>query len=215
MPSDFNPKIWWLELGMNDLGRTQCSEEVVVLGILRIIEEIRKRKPDAEIVINSMFPMARLRGGLNPKKTDFKDSFFKDALEKAGNGHRHLREDTRRKMKWFDLFGGEPEVAKPVRMSSGMKKQKKYKTLTHTERRLPLWTSISSINDMLKKFCAKHQKVTYFDATEIFATREDNKMWLLKTSMISLRGHPTQKGFAAWEAAVVQKANMLLNGKND
>ena len=61
MPTDFNPKIWWLELGMNDIGRMECSEEVVVLGVLRIIEEIRKKKPTAEIVINSILPMTNLR----------------------------------------------------------------------------------------------------------------------------------------------------------
>jgi len=66
MPDGFNPKIWWLELGLNDLGRAQCSEEVVIIGVLRIVEEIRKLKPDAKIVINSLFPMAELRGGLSP-----------------------------------------------------------------------------------------------------------------------------------------------------
>lgn len=66
MPSLFNPKIWWLELGLNDLGRGQCSEEIVVIGILRIVEEIMQAKPDAKIVINSVFPMSDLRGGLAP-----------------------------------------------------------------------------------------------------------------------------------------------------
>ena len=57
MPHDFNPKVWWLVLGMNDLTRMQCSEEIVVLGILRVVEEILLRKPDAKIVINSLLPM--------------------------------------------------------------------------------------------------------------------------------------------------------------
>ena len=64
MPETFHPKIWWLELGLNDLGRAQCSEEVVIIGVLRIVEEIQKRQPDAMIVINSLFPMADLRGGV-------------------------------------------------------------------------------------------------------------------------------------------------------
>merc|ERR1712032_988432 len=57
MPYDFNPKVWWLVLGMNDLTRLQCSEEIVVLGVLRVAEEIKLRKPDAKIVINSLLPM--------------------------------------------------------------------------------------------------------------------------------------------------------------
>jgi hypothetical protein len=53
MPEEFNPSIWWINLGMNDLGRMQCSEEVVVMGILRVVEEILTKKPSAKIVINS------------------------------------------------------------------------------------------------------------------------------------------------------------------
>jgi hypothetical protein len=61
MPYDFNPKVWWLILGMNDLTRMQCSEEIVVLGILRVVEEIMMRKPDDKIVINSLLPMIDYR----------------------------------------------------------------------------------------------------------------------------------------------------------
>jgi hypothetical protein len=76
MPNEFNPKIWWLELGLNDLGRAECSEEVVVIGVLRIVEEIMKAKPNAKIVINSLFPMAELRGGLlPPSAVDLERSF--------------------------------------------------------------------------------------------------------------------------------------------
>ena len=76
MPKEFNPKIWWLELGLNDLGRAECSEEVVVIGVLRIVEEIMKAKPNAKIVINSLFPMAELRGGLLPPSVvDLERSF--------------------------------------------------------------------------------------------------------------------------------------------
>eukprot|EP00536_Pseudo-nitzschia_multiseries_P008581 jgi/Psemu1/296971/fgenesh1_pm.220_\ len=75
MPDEFNPKIWWLELGLNDLGRSQCSEEVVVIGVLRVVEEIMKLKPDAKIVINSLFPMTDLRAGLAPTQEDLAKSF--------------------------------------------------------------------------------------------------------------------------------------------
>ena len=46
---------------MNDLTRMQCSEEIVVLGILRVVEEIMMRKPHAKIVINSLLPMIDYR----------------------------------------------------------------------------------------------------------------------------------------------------------
>jgi hypothetical protein len=34
MPAGLNPKIWWLQLGLNDIGQKQCSEEVVVVSTL-------------------------------------------------------------------------------------------------------------------------------------------------------------------------------------
>jgi hypothetical protein len=70
MPDDFNPKIWWLELGLSDLGLSQCSEEVVVVGVLRVVEEIMNRKPQAKIVINSLFPMTDLRQQVDPQAED-------------------------------------------------------------------------------------------------------------------------------------------------
>ena len=74
---DIQPKIWWLSLGMNDLARLQCSEEVVVLGILRVVEEIMDQQPDAHIVINSLFPMSRIRGAMYPTRNDYKDSLLR------------------------------------------------------------------------------------------------------------------------------------------
>ena len=46
---------------MNDLTRMQCSKEIVVLGILRVVEEIMMHKPHAKIVINSLLPMIDYR----------------------------------------------------------------------------------------------------------------------------------------------------------
>jgi len=55
------------------LARSQCSEEIVVLGILRVVEEIRLRKPDARIVINSLLPMIDFQSFQQPKMSDFAD----------------------------------------------------------------------------------------------------------------------------------------------
>ena len=64
MPDDLNPRIWWITIGTNDLGATQCSEEVTLLGILRVVEEILNRKPEAQIVINSILPMSQEKSGI-------------------------------------------------------------------------------------------------------------------------------------------------------
>ena len=136
-------------------------------------------------------------------------------MEKAGGKRRRqLRVNTARNLNWLSWGGKE---SKSIKMSAGQTKQKKYKTLTHVEQKLPLWTSITAINDMLEKFAGKHDRVTYFDATEIFAKRvtEEEDMWLLKTDMITRRGHPTIAGFEKWETEVIKKALTILNDIHD
>lgn len=65
LPEYLNPKIIWLHIGGNDIGKLKCSEEVVILGILRIVQEILIRKPNCHIVINSLFPMTTTRDGIH------------------------------------------------------------------------------------------------------------------------------------------------------
>ena len=64
MPPDLNPKVWWVTIGTNDLLRSQCSEEVTLMGILRVVEEILRQKPDATVVINSILPLSQDAKGL-------------------------------------------------------------------------------------------------------------------------------------------------------
>ena len=245
MPDSFNPKIWWLQLGLNDLGRMQCSEEIVVLGILRIVEEILFKKPNAKIVINSLLPMPELRGGVMPGKKDFQDSFQTNGKGKNPRGHyapppnRMLRqmealdnkEATTAELDTFNLHDenrvlkrnkdkednkqdskkDDKKRKRNPKMNAHQTEQKKFTPVTHKVRQLPMWTSISAINEELKKFCVKHERVTFFDATDIFA-EDDGKFWVLKTNMITVRGHPSPSGYAAWEAAIVERAKKLLNG---
>mmetsp|Transcript_1358 Transcript_1358/g.2176 ORF Transcript_1358/g.2176 Transcript_1358/m.2176 type:complete len:319 (-) Transcript_1358:378-1334(-) len=56
MPDNLNPKVWWVLIGTNDFGKHKCSEEIVLMGILRVVEEIMHHKPDATIVINGILP---------------------------------------------------------------------------------------------------------------------------------------------------------------
>lgn len=265
MPAEFNPKIWWLELGLNDLGRSQCSEEVVVLGVLRVVEEILEKKKDAIVVINSLFPLADLRGGVRPGESDYKDS-FNSALRQVPTDKLKLKDQGRhpgrirtshqvadagqtdhgdstpihhqkphrsetlkkphkekssnspgrmlgerhggRNRGVFHWGGNEKEV----KMQAHKDKQKKFTPITHQERKLPLWTSVSSINVQLKKFANKHDRVHFFDVTEIFTEREDNDTYILKTDLISVRGHPSRSGFEKWEQEVIVKAKSLLAG---
>jgi len=56
MPEKLDPAVWWITIGGNDLAVGHCSEEIVVLGILRIAEYILNQRPEATVVINSILP---------------------------------------------------------------------------------------------------------------------------------------------------------------
>jgi lysophospholipase L1-like esterase len=333
MPADFNPRVWWVALGMNDLGRMQCSEEVVILGILRVVEEILTRKPDAEVVINSMLPMADLRGGLYPQMADYKDAFrqYKGrpitnpqliAMKNAGavgpKGIHYSRPSSttdairdRVEKRWRDRVPGGPGYKGPplpkeskattpqikpspkgpppskpaekkeekkgasrrrsLKVSRQEKKEQKKKEKEEeakegdiskqnkgdsgvaavdkqeikkmeqylkkvkkdpvnpkmnlnksrikardaskvfiTPTKLPLWTSIHAINEELRKFAEKHERVHFFDATKIFAERDEGSKWILMSDKISIRGHPTELGFELWQDAMALKLKDLL-----
>lgn len=53
---ELQPKIWWISIGIQDLISTDCSEEITLIGILRIVEELVARKDGSTIVINSLLP---------------------------------------------------------------------------------------------------------------------------------------------------------------
>jgi lysophospholipase L1-like esterase len=56
MPSTLQPKVWWILVGSNDLVRGQCSEEAIILGILRLADEIALVRPGSVIVIQGLLP---------------------------------------------------------------------------------------------------------------------------------------------------------------
>jgi lysophospholipase L1-like esterase len=49
------PRIFWVLIGTNDLG-SGCRPEVVLVGILRIIEELLLRQPTSTIFIHGILP---------------------------------------------------------------------------------------------------------------------------------------------------------------
>jgi lysophospholipase L1-like esterase len=64
MPKGLNPSVWWVGIGINDLSIKGCSEDVTLLGILRVVEEIQNKHPEGVVVINSILPVQRNQDGL-------------------------------------------------------------------------------------------------------------------------------------------------------
>jgi len=101
LPDYLRPKIWWLVIGDNDIALRQCSEEVVLVGILRIVEEILDKIPDAKIVINSILPMTSNENGYTP---NIKFSKVKKLSAHLDGSDTEVKSDTnvRRRLKGDD-----------------------------------------------------------------------------------------------------------------
>mmetsp|Transcript_25031 Transcript_25031/g.35285 ORF Transcript_25031/g.35285 Transcript_25031/m.35285 type:complete len:396 (-) Transcript_25031:477-1664(-) len=63
LPPNLKPSVIWLLIGTNDFGNTWCSAELVVIGILRVVEELRQRLPGCTIVVNGLLPRTFNRKG--------------------------------------------------------------------------------------------------------------------------------------------------------
>lgn len=75
LPEFLHPQVWWILIGANDLA-VGCSGDVIVAGVIRLVQEIKQHLHDhhahrgeagkhAPIVINSILP--RSRGNLLPE----------------------------------------------------------------------------------------------------------------------------------------------------
>jgi lysophospholipase L1-like esterase len=63
MPAQLKARVFWILIGTNDLARGGCSEEVVLLGILRLADEIHFQHPDAVVVIQGILPRTSSKDG--------------------------------------------------------------------------------------------------------------------------------------------------------
>ncbi|GAX20241.1 hypothetical protein FisN_15Lh279 [Fistulifera solaris] len=231
------PKIWWISLGMNDLARMGCSEEIVVLGILRVVEEIMEQQPAAHIVINSVLPMVNVRGGAYPLVTDYEDALHSRQLlqEEAflpDKMNRHL--DSQRKKK-VDATAEEikdpKQLAKLRAQQAEQEEEQRAKTKKKRWRKnrrepvnakldarkytlfhqIPLWTSIQVINQQLRRFTEEQPaQVHFFDATPLFVLEKNGKS-RIRSDRITLKGYPRLAGFAAWEEAILAFAQPILD----
>ena len=63
LPPTLQPKVWWILVGSNDLVHGQCSEEAIILGILRLADEIALVRPGSVIVIQGLLPRTNNKDG--------------------------------------------------------------------------------------------------------------------------------------------------------
>ena len=63
MPINLNPPVFWILIGTNDFGNTWCTPEMVLVGILTVVQYIQSHKPHATIVVNGLLPRTYDRDG--------------------------------------------------------------------------------------------------------------------------------------------------------
>jgi lysophospholipase L1-like esterase len=204
MPDSFNPQVWWILMGTNDLTSGGCSPEVVLLGILRLVEEIQYRKPYATVVINGILPSAvpavkrdkkyMNRPGMGGKFRGKKGAPFKNN-KKGGDGDASVEDvETEQLPNKKPFFRGYTEVK-------------------------DLRPTIKIINAQLKKFATNHDNVHYYDFTDVFVKNDEqhggNKR-IIDEKMLS-GVHPTAAGHKEWAKKIVSKLKELLpaNGALD
>ena len=77
MPAKLRAKVWWLLIGSNDLDIGECSEEAVVLGILKLADEIAMKQPlGTVVVIQGLLPRSVSQTGSLAPTIDKKEHTF-------------------------------------------------------------------------------------------------------------------------------------------
>lgn len=96
---NLQPKVWWINIGMNDIVYSNCSEEIAVMGVLRIVEELLFRKnqnDDSTIVINSILPVAT-RSSLSLEGPHIRNNYWSaiklvnERLNKFAKKHKRVK----------------------------------------------------------------------------------------------------------------------------
>lgn len=67
IPDNLNADVWWILIGTNDFlkdGLDNCSDEVVLMGVRRIVEEMKLLRPSSKIVVNGILPRSGRSDGL-------------------------------------------------------------------------------------------------------------------------------------------------------
>jgi len=201
MPKDFNPKIWWILIGTNDLTSGGCSPEVVLLGILRLVEEIQHVKPDAMVVINGILPSA-----VPAVKRDRK--FMNSAgmggrLPGMGPGGQKM------KPKRQEVDDEEEAGQADVETEQLPNKNPFFRGYTEVKDLMP---TIKIINAQLKKFAHNHENVYYYDFTDVFVKYDEshggNKRIIDEKFLSGV--HPTPPGHKKWAKQIVEKLMELL-----
>jgi lysophospholipase L1-like esterase len=52
------PKVWFVLIGTNDLGRTKCSKRTTLAGIVHVVQYLHTHRPNVPILVHGLLPRA-------------------------------------------------------------------------------------------------------------------------------------------------------------
>ena len=107
IPKQLKSKVYWLLIGTNDFLKEtleQCSEEVVFMGIQRIIEEMMIRRPRSTIVVNGLLPRSDIGRETDGRLYSEDEKTVMDAIDSVNS---QLKEycDLHDELEYFDPTG--------------------------------------------------------------------------------------------------------------
>jgi lysophospholipase L1-like esterase len=202
--STIDSKIFWLLIGTNDLARG-CSPEVVFLGIIRIVEEMRRVKPDTIVVINALLPRTDRADGKLVMKGQGADE---EEEQGFGNSGKSEWKSSSKEVVGEDYDIEDDDEGGMLRSRSLTRRTDSSKSSNATIS-LDYWRSILSINKALKRYAIDHEKVEYFDANDIFIGRIGNSYFTREEPMFLMKElqkdylHPTALGHELWANEIV------------
>jgi lysophospholipase L1-like esterase len=107
MPKNLKSKVYWILIGTNDFLKgdlEQCSEEVVFMGIQRILEEMMIIRPESTIVVNGLLPRSDVGKKTDGRLYEEDEKTVMDAIDSVNNQLEEfckLHED----LEYFDPSG--------------------------------------------------------------------------------------------------------------
>ena len=228
LPDELQSKVYWLLIGTNDLSQN-CSEDIVILGILSVVQEIRSKKPNSIVVINGLLPRTDDVDGrlISTSTIDMKDQ-SQISNGSSSDGSDGLDENDGKN----DVETQEKESIMPS--SSTTNSSSHYNHIRHNQKerhgkstiatnykknhQSPIfnyWPSIEAINHQLKLYAQKHDQIEYFDPSHLFLAQMGNEFYKQDDLFLmkELQGddflHPTALGHEIW-AKVNKDKNIFL-----
>jgi len=226
LPQELYARVFWIVIGTNDLS-AGCSEEIVLVGIINIIQTLRKLRPDSIIVINGLLPRTdRTSGklvGVNSSTmsaTASISSSHDDVDTATGiDGLSSADVSTDNDKDFDDDYNYDESNMSSSKSTSGRQNSSIHDNRNdddddegegegEDEKKSDYWPSIQAINKQLQKYARRHEKVEYFDPSHLFIaqlqtdTYQQKDKYLLEELQDDYL-HPSSLGHEIWAKAIL------------